>query len=49
MFGVSASAALSFAVIAHIVGIVPVAIAGLICANYEGVTIYRTAANVRQS
>ena len=48
MFGVSASAALSFAVIAHIVGVVPVAVAGLICANYEGVAIYRTAANVRQ-
>jgi uncharacterized protein (TIRG00374 family) len=49
MFGVSASAALSFAVIAHLVGVVPVALAGLICANYEGVAIYRTAAHVDRS
>jgi len=48
MFGVSASEALSYAVIAHIVGVLPVAVAGLICANYEGVAIYRTAAHVRQ-
>jgi hypothetical protein len=47
MFGVSASAALSFAVIAHLVGVVPVAVAGLICANYEGVAIYRPANGVR--
>jgi hypothetical protein len=47
MFGVSASEALSFAVIAHIVGVLPVAVAGLICANYEGVAIYRPTAPVR--
>jgi glycosyltransferase 2 family protein len=45
MFGVSASEALSFAVIAHLVGVAPVALIGLICAHYEGVAIYRTAAN----
>jgi hypothetical protein len=45
MFGVSASEALSFAVIAHLVGVAPVALIGLICAQYEGVAIYRTAAN----
>jgi uncharacterized protein (TIRG00374 family) len=44
MFGVSVSEALSFAVIAHLVGIAPVAIVGLVCAHYEGVAIYRTAA-----
>jgi glycosyltransferase 2 family protein len=41
MFGVSASAALSFAVIAHLVNIVPVSLIGLACANYEGVAIFR--------
>ncbi|MGE5258313.1 MAG: lysylphosphatidylglycerol synthase transmembrane domain-containing protein [Hyphomicrobiales bacterium] len=48
MFGVSASEALSFAVIAHFVNVAPVAVAGLICANYEGVAIYRTASEVRR-
>lgn len=43
MFGVSSSEALSFAVITHIIGVLPVAVAGLICANYEGVALYRTA------
>ncbi len=43
MFGVSASEALSFAVIAHLINVVPVSLAGLVCANYEGVTIYRGA------
>lgn len=47
MFGVSSSEALSFAVIAHIIGVLPVAVAGLICANYEGVALYRTAAHGR--
>ena len=42
MFGVSTSEALSFAVIAHLVNVVPVSLAGLACANYEGVAIYRT-------
>jgi hypothetical protein len=49
MFGVSASEALSFAVIAHLVNVVPVSLAGLVCANYEGVAIYRTSSDVRQS
>ncbi len=43
MFAVPASEALSFAVIAHLVGVVPVSVVGLVCAHYEGVTIYRTA------
>jgi uncharacterized protein (TIRG00374 family) len=43
MFGVSGSEALSFAVIAHLVGVVPVAVVGLVCAHWEGVAIYRTA------
>ncbi len=42
LFGVSASEALSYAVIVHIVGVVPVSVAGLACAHYEGVAIYRT-------
>jgi hypothetical protein len=42
MFGVSNSEALSFAVIVHIVGVVPVSVVGLICAHSEGVAIYRT-------
>jgi hypothetical protein len=49
MFGVSASEALSFAVIAHLVNVVPVSLAGLVCANYEGVAIYRSAEDVRRS
>jgi uncharacterized protein (TIRG00374 family) len=49
LFGVSASAALSFAVIAHLVNVVPVSLAGLACANYEGVAIYRGAADVRRT
>jgi glycosyltransferase 2 family protein len=48
MLGVPASEALSFAVMVHIVGVLPVAVAGLICANYEGVAIYRTAARGRE-
>lgn len=44
MFGVSETEALSYATIAHAVILLPVAIAGLIMANYEGVAIYRTAA-----
>jgi len=47
MFGVSSSEALSFAVIAHLVGVAPVALVGLICAQHEGVAIYRTAAHDR--
>ena len=44
MFGVTPSEALSFAVVAHFVSIVPVFLIGLGCANYEGVSIYRTSA-----
>lgn len=47
MFGVSSSEALSFAVIAHLVGVAPVAVAGLACAHHEGVAIYRAAAHGR--
>jgi hypothetical protein len=47
MFGVPASDALSFAVIAHLVGVAPVAVLGLICAQREGVAIYRTAVDRR--
>jgi len=49
MFGVSASEALSFAVIAHLVNVVPVSLVGLVCANYEGVAIYRSAEDVRRN
>ena len=44
MFGVSETEALSFATIAHAVILLPVTFTGLIMANYEGVAIYRTAA-----
>lgn len=49
MFGVSASEALSFAVIAHLVNVAPVSLVGLVCANYEGVAIYRSAEDVRRN
>ena len=49
MLGVSASEALSFAVVAHFINLAPVAVAGLICANYEGVAIFRAAADVNQA
>jgi len=49
MFGVSASEALSFAVVVHFVSVAPTALAGLICANYEGVAIYRTPADAPSS
>lgn len=44
MFGVPPSEALSFAVVAHLVSIAPVLVLGIVCANYEGVSIYRTTA-----
>jgi uncharacterized protein (TIRG00374 family) len=44
MFGVSETEALSFATIAHAVILLPATFTGLIMANYEGVAIYRTAA-----
>jgi hypothetical protein len=49
MFGVSESEALSFAVIAHLINVVPVSLAGLVCANVEGVAIYRGAEDARRS
>ena len=42
MFGVSATEALSYASISHAISILPVTLAGLVMANYEGVTIFRT-------
>jgi hypothetical protein len=44
MFAVPASEALSFAVVAHFISVVPVLVLGLVCANYEGVSIYRATA-----
>ena len=44
MFGVSETEALTYATVAHAVVLVPVIFVGLIMANYEGVAIYRTAA-----
>jgi uncharacterized protein (TIRG00374 family) len=44
MFGVSGTEALSYATIAHAIILIPVTVTGLIMANYEGVAIYRTAA-----
>ena len=48
MFAVPASEALSFAVVAHAISVVPVMLLGLVCANFEGVSIYRTAAEGRR-
>jgi len=47
MFAVPASEALSFAVVAHAISVMPVMLLGLVCANVEGVSIYRTAAEGR--
>ena len=44
MFGVSETEALSYATMAHAIVLLPVTFTGLIMANYEGVAIYRTAA-----
>jgi uncharacterized membrane protein YbhN (UPF0104 family) len=49
MFGVSASEALSFAVISHILNMIPAAAAGLICANIEGIALYRATAEARRA
>lgn len=43
MFGVSASEAISFAVVAHLVNLLPVTLLGLALANYEGVSVLRAA------
>jgi glycosyltransferase 2 family protein len=48
MFGVPPSEALSYAVVAHLLGVAPALVIGLLCANYEGVSIYRTAAETRR-
>jgi uncharacterized protein (TIRG00374 family) len=47
MFAVPASEALSFAVVAHVISVVPVMLLGVACAHYEGVSIYRAAADAR--
>ncbi|MCU0559041.1 MAG: flippase-like domain-containing protein [Desulfobacterales bacterium] len=43
MFGVPASEGLSYAIVAHAVGILPVTLLGLVAAQLEGVAIVRTA------
>ena len=43
MFGVPASEALSYAIVAHAVGVLPVTLVGLAAAQVEGVAILRTA------
>jgi uncharacterized protein (TIRG00374 family) len=48
MFGVPPSEALSYAVVAHLLGVAPPLVIGLLCANLEGVSIYRTAAEARR-
>ena len=45
MFGVPAGPALSFATVVHGANFFPVFIAGLLFAQYEGMTIFRTAGN----
>jgi uncharacterized protein (TIRG00374 family) len=47
MFGVSATEALSYASVTHVVNILPATFAGLIMANYEGISIYRKASEAR--
>ncbi len=49
MFGVPAAEALSFAIVAHALGLLPVTLLGLALANYEGVSIYRTSAESRKA
>ena len=47
MFGVPAGQALSFAIVAHALSVLPVTLIGLALANYEGVAIYRTSIETR--
>ncbi len=47
MFGVSTSEALSFAVVSHLVNLLPVTLLGLALANYEGVSVLRAAEQPR--
>jgi hypothetical protein len=49
MFGVTNSEALSYAVIAHLIGVAPVTVAGLIFANHEGIAILRAASESQQT
>jgi uncharacterized protein (TIRG00374 family) len=49
MFGVPATEALSFAIVSHALGMLPVTVLGLALANYEGVSIYRTSAESRKA
>ena len=49
MFGVPAAEALSFAIVAHALSVLPVTLLGLVLANYEGVAIYRTSAESRKA
>jgi uncharacterized protein (TIRG00374 family) len=49
MFGVSSTEALSFATVSHVINIIPVALVGLVMANYEGIAIYQSTAETRQA
>jgi hypothetical protein len=49
MFGVPAGEALSFAIVAHALSVLPVTLLGLALANYEGVAIYRTSAKTQKA
>jgi len=49
MFGVPAGKALSFAIVAHALSVLPVTLLGLVLANYEGVAIYRTSTETQKA
>ena len=49
MFGVPAGEALSFAIVAHALSVLPVTLLGLGLANYEGVAIYRTSIETQKT
>jgi uncharacterized protein (TIRG00374 family) len=49
MFGVPAGEALSFAIVAHALSVLPVTLLGLVLANYEGVAIYRTSTETQKA
>ena len=42
MFGISATDALSYALLAHVINILPVTLVGLVMAYYEGFAIFHT-------
>jgi uncharacterized protein (TIRG00374 family) len=48
MFGVPASEALSYAIVAHAVGVLPVTLVGLAAAQVEGVAIVRTTEAIKK-